>query len=240
MTETSGVPAAGGVSPERRLYFVLGTIGLLVVLNTVASFLAMGPITVVFNTALILLLFAIYYLRTRDRVILGWGVFGLVAGFAELPADAWLVNTGTLVYPEGHAMIWLSPAYMPFAWMMVLMQIGGLASYLVDRFPLWQAGLLTAVAAGVNIPLYEHLAKDALWWFYQDTPMIFSAPYYVIVAEFLLAVPLAYFAGAIARGSLWKAAILGIVEGLVMLVACWIAFTLVGPCEGALIQLPCP
>lgn len=229
-----------GPSADTRLYFVLGTMALLVTLNTLASVYALGPSSVVFNTALILTLFAVFIARTRDRVLLGWGVFGLAAGFAELPADAFLVHTETLVYPAGHAMIWDSPAYMPFAWMMVLLQIGGLATWLVSRYSVPVAAVLTALVAGINIPLYEHLAKDAGWWFYQATPMIFSAPYYVIVAEFLLALPLAFFSRGVTGGSLWKAAILGLAEGAVMLVACWIAFTLVGPCEGALIQLPCP
>jgi len=227
------------VSQRKRLIFVLCTVGLLVTLNVIASIYALGWKSVAVNTAIILSLFVAFIFKHKDRVLLGWLVFGLVAGFGELLADWWLVQTGTLVYPQDEPMIWVSPAYMPFAWAMVLLQIGGLASWFTERYSTVVAGVLTAVAAGINIPLYEHLAKGADWWFYQSTPMIFSAPYYVILAEFLLAVPLAFFARRVTSGPLKGAVLLGVVEAFVMLVASWIGFKVLGPCVGAIIQLPC-
>lgn len=231
--------ASDNVSARKRLFFVLSTVGLLVALNVIASIYSLGWKSVTANTAFILALFVGFIFRHKDRVLLGWLIFGLVAGVGELVADWWLVNTGTLVYPQDEPIIWVSPAYMPFAWTMVLLQIGGLASWFVERFSVPVAGVLTAVAAGVNIPIYEHLAKGADWWYYKETPMLFDAPYYVIFAEFLLAVPLAWFAKRVTEGPLSRAAVLGAVEAVVMFVASVIAFKVLGPCVGALIQFSC-
>ena len=45
-------------------------------------------------------------------------LFGLITGFVELAADAWIVDvTHTLDYSVGGGpMIWRSPFWMPFAW----------------------------------------------------------------------------------------------------------------------------
>ena len=226
-------------SDRSRLLFVLATVAFLLTANTISSIYHLGPGSIVAVTALVLAADVVWIARTGDRVVLGWLLFGTVAGFAELAADGWLVATGTLIYPEGEPRLFASPAYMPFAWAMVLVQFGALATWLRDRFRPLPAALLTALGAGVNIPIYEHLAKGAGWWYYIDTPLVFAAPYYVIVAEFLLAVPLVVFSSGVVRGGLSRASLLGVAEGVVMLLASILAFRLVGPCSGAWIQLPC-
>lgn len=228
------------VTTSTGLKFVLATIVLLLSVNTVSSIYALGWKSAIATTSFVLLLDVLYVAKTRDRALLGWIVFGLAAGVAELVADAWLVRTGTLIYPTDEPMLWDSPAYMPIAWAIVLVQIGYLSTWLCERMPRLKAAVATALLAGVNIPIYEHLADGAGWWHYVETPMLLSAPYYVIVAEFMLALPLAFWAASIVRGKLSRAALLGIAEGGVMLAAVVIAFRLVGPCSGALLQLPCP
>lgn len=229
------------VPPEATsgLRFVLLTVALLLALDLVSSIFALGWKAIVATLALMMALFIGRIVLAKDKALLGWLVFGLVAGFAELVADWWLVRTGTLIYPQDEPMLWASPAYMPVAWAVVLTQVGTVATWLRSRLPALQAGLATALFAGINIPVYEHLAKGAKWWYYVETPMLFDAPYYVIVAEFLLALPLALWAGRIVSGRLRDPVLLGLVEGLVMLAAVIVAFWLVGPCEGAVIQLPC-
>jgi hypothetical protein len=61
---------------------------------------------------LLLLGFVIY---RRDRLLASFLPFGLIVGFTELAADAWLVDhTGTLDYSLGGGpMIWRSPLWMP-------------------------------------------------------------------------------------------------------------------------------
>src|ERR1035437_7277785 len=63
------------------------------------------------------LLLSFVFLR-RDRLIARLMVFGLAVGFAELPADAWLVlHTHTLDYSVGGGpMLWCSPMWVSFAW----------------------------------------------------------------------------------------------------------------------------
>ncbi len=62
----------------------------------------------------------------RDALLARFLLFGLVVGFAELVADAWLVDyTHTLDYSIGGGpMIWRSPVWMPLAWEVVAVQFG--------------------------------------------------------------------------------------------------------------------
>src|SRR5262245_11478279 len=64
-----------------------------------------------FDNALLLA----FVLRHRDLFLARLMVFGLAVGFAELPADAWLVDyTRTLDYSVGCGpMLWCSPIWMP-------------------------------------------------------------------------------------------------------------------------------
>jgi hypothetical protein len=59
-----------------------------------------------------------------------------LVGFAELPADAWLVDyTRTLDYSIGGGpMIWRSPVWMPLAWEVVAVQFGYIGLRLWERF----------------------------------------------------------------------------------------------------------
>ncbi len=221
------------------LSLVLLTIGLTLAVNVTSSIYGVGWQAITASTALVLGLFVVRIVRHRDRQLRGWLVFGVVAGFAELVADAWLVNTGTLIYPQDEPMLWASPAYMPGAWAVVLTQVGYVSGWLRTKLSLPRAALATAAFGGFNIPLYEHLAKGAGWWHYVETPMLFSAPYYVIVAEFLLVLPLALWARRITSGRARDQIGLGLAEGVVMLIAAVVAFWLVGPCDGAVIQLVC-
>lgn len=215
----------------RRTRFVLATLVAYLVANVIISITRGGWRPLTLTIAIILALYLLFAWRFKDRVILRYVIFGLVAGFCELPADAWLVDeTKTLIYPSGEPMLWASPAYMPFAWAVVLVQVCTLGDWLSGRIHLLGATLLTALASGLYIPVYEHLAKDANLWWYVDTPMIFNAPYYVILAELLLALPLVWMGLQAERLGHWLWIIaLGVLEGLVvMYLSVLIAFKLVG------------
>ena len=62
-----------------------------------------------------------FVLVWRDALLARFLLFGLVVGFTELAADAWLVDyTHTLDYSIGGGpMIWRSPIWMPLAWEVV-------------------------------------------------------------------------------------------------------------------------
>lgn len=209
--------------------FTFVTIVFMLLLNVVTSFFVKGWTGAGFNTALVSLIYLVYAVRARNPMLTHFLVLALVAGWAELAADWWLVvKTESLVYAAGPKIV-ESPVYMPFAWMLVLAQVGLVGQWLRTRLSTWPAALLTGAFAGLNIPSYESLAKFAEWWYYRDTPMILNAPYYIILGEFLIGVPLVFM-------GLWHAkdpkvhfaVLLGVVEGLVIWVAYRIAWGLVG------------
>src|SRR5437762_13226913 len=116
------------ISLERgRLWIVLVTI----VINVVAvSLLTFAPwsdwrtgatLNIVDNSLLVG-----FVVLKRDALLARFLLFGLVVGFAELVADAWLVAyTHTLDYSIGGGrMIWRSPVWMPLAWEVVAVQFG--------------------------------------------------------------------------------------------------------------------
>ena len=87
----------------------------------------------------------------RDALLARFLLFGLVVGFTELAADAWLVDyTRTLDYSIGGGpMMWRSPLWMPLAWEVVAVQFGYIGLRLWERFGgvgLLMIGLLGAMA----------------------------------------------------------------------------------------------
>jgi hypothetical protein len=70
-----------------------------------------------------------FTLVRRDALLGRFLLFGLVVGFTELSADAWLVDyTRTLDYSIGGGpLIWRSPLWMPLAWEVVAVQFGYIA-----------------------------------------------------------------------------------------------------------------
>ena len=225
---------------SRRLKFVLFTMVLALALNGVSAAGRLGWQSATAITALVLVLDVLFVWRYRDAILGHWLLLGLIAGVLELAADWWLVaRTGTLVYPGAEPHLWVSPAYMPLAWGTVLAQVGVIAAWLRTRLSLGAATLVTAAVSAAYIPVYEHLARSALWWHYRDTPMLSFAPYYIIAGEFLVALPLAAMAPAIARARPGLSAGLGLLEGAWMLPAFMLAFRVVGPCAGALVQFAC-
>jgi hypothetical protein len=224
----------------RRTGFIVITMALLVVLCTLSAFLAPGWKSLAAIVFFFLILDVIYLCIYRDRILLHWMLFGLAAGWVELIADWYLIaETRTLNYPPDELMIWKSPVYMPFNWAMVLVQLGVLGTWLRNRHGLLWGTVLTGMIGGIFIPFYEGLAHHADWWSYHDTPMFWHVPYYIVLAEFLLSVPLVVLDHLVENRSLMYSLLLGVVEGLVILAAAVFAYWLVGPCQGAVIQLPC-
>lgn len=220
--------------------FVLWAIVGMVLLNLPAGIYRLGWKSATFTTSLVLIVFLSYAFIKKDRWLLGWTIFGLVAGIVELAADVWLVeSTKSLVYAPNEPFIFASPLYMPGAWALVLMQLGILGHWLRTKLPLWAAILVTSTICGLNIPIYEALAKAADWWIYQDTPMIVGAPYYIILGEAFLGPGLIWFGVLLDRQPMRWAVPLGILQGIFIFIAYGIAWWLLGPCDGAILQLPC-
>lgn len=142
------------------------------------------------------LLLIVHTIRRRDRLMAHLLLFGIVVGFTELAADAWLVDaTRTLDYSLGGGpMLWRSPLWMPIAWQIVAVQFGYIGLRLFERFR-GLGLLLTGLLGAVNIPFYEEMALRTNWWKYVDCRMFLHTPYYIIVGEFFIAASL----GGLAR-----------------------------------------
>jgi hypothetical protein len=204
-----------------RLRFILVTLILAVGLDVLAAVLDLGwqaAASITFGLNLVLLGFI--FVR-RDRLLGQLFIFGVVAGFMELPSDYYSVSViNALVYTHGGWFIWKSPFYMPFSYIVVLVQIGYLGYWLTGRFGLWPACLLTGLLGGLNVPLYEYLAKYAGYWHYRNCRMILEAvPYYIIAGEFLFAFVLPLLVGWFARARWPTIVLLGLLEGIWMFIA---------------------
>jgi hypothetical protein len=211
---------------SRRLRIVLATI----VINVVAvALLTLAPWSDwktglalnLFDNAL-LLGFAVLY---HDALLMRLMIFGLVTGFAELAADAWLVDfTRTLDYSVGGGpMLWRSPIWMPLAWEVVTVQFGCLGLWLRDR--IGSAGLAAVgVLGAINIPYYEEMARRIHWWQYSGCRMISNTPYYIILGEFGIAIALTLLAKPLRHGKAAKTGWLGLAGGTAIFICYALAY----------------
>jgi hypothetical protein len=206
-----------------RLKFIVGTMILAVGLDVLAAVLHLGwhaaaGITYGLNGLLLA-----YIALRKDRLLGQLFVFGLAAGFTELPSDYYSVAIiKALVYTPQGPFIWTSPLYMPFSYIVVLVQIGYIGYWLTGRFGLWPACLLCGLLGGFNVPLYEYLAKYAGYWSYRNCNMILgSVPYYIIAGEFLLAFVLPLLLRFFPKASWMGIVLLGVLEGIWMFIS-WV------------------
>lgn len=163
-----------------------------------------------------------YVAVRRDAFMARLVVFGLVVGFVELVADAWLVtSTGTLDYSIGGGpLLWESPVWMPLAWGVVAVQTGYIGIRLSERFGGWGV-LLTGVLGATYIPFYEEMARHIHWWTYEGARMASNTPYYIVFGEFAIAIALTLLARPLRRRGTAAAVGLGVVGGLAIL-ACYV------------------
>jgi hypothetical protein len=111
---------------------------------------------------------------------------GTVGGFLELLGDYFLVAVaGTLVYPSGYPFLLRSPAYMPFAWAILIAFMGYVGLRLSDEYGTSAAYLGPAIFAFVAESGYESLASQGGGWTYLTAPLgwIGHAPLFIVVAE---------------------------------------------------------
>jgi hypothetical protein len=224
---TQGIDMPGLDKSTTRV--VLLTAGILLAWSWGSSLLDAGPISASIITYGLYGFYWLYALRTKNPLIQRLLIFGTIAGLLELVTDYYLVDViNSLVYPGGELMIWSSPAYMPFAWSNVLLQLSFIGVLLTSHYGVLKASIVLGIAGGMYIPTYEHLAKDAGWWFYNfNTPMLFNAPLYVIICEALISLSLPGIIYYSEHQKLGKTFGLGILEGIWIFISAWLAFALV-------------
>jgi hypothetical protein len=188
-----------------------------------------GPFMASIITYGLYIFYWLYTWRTKNPLILRLLIFGTIAGLLELFTDYYLVDIiNSLVYPNKEWMIWSSPAYMPFAWSNVLLQLSFVGVLFTSRFGLLRASIMLCIAGGMYIPLYEDLAKNAGWWWYNlNTPMVFDAPIYVVICEALISLSLPGIIYYSEHNKLRKTLLLGVLEGVWIFVSAWLAFNIV-------------
>jgi hypothetical protein len=157
----------------------------------------------------------------RDPLLARLLLFGIVVGFTELAADAWLVDyTRTLDYSIGCGpMIWRSPVWIPLAWEVVAVQFGYLGLRLWERFGNFGL-LLIGLLGAINIPFYEEMARRIHWWQYRGCRMIAFTPWYIILGEFGIALVFALLARRLRRSS-WRVAVVAGLTGGLSIFACY-------------------
>ncbi len=208
-------------------WFIIITQGLLVTWSIGSSILESGPASAAIITYVLFAAYILYAIITRNRIAIRLVSFGLIAGLLELITDHYLVDTiDSLVYPGNEAMIWSSPAYMPFAWANVIIQL----SYYGILLSRWKgiaiSSVTMALAGAMYIPLYEHLAKDAGWWWYKlNVTMIFNAPLYVIVCEGLISLSLPVLIYYSIKKKYYWTLLLAILEGTWIYVSALLAYS---------------
>ena len=212
---------------KKTTWFIVITQTFMVIWSVVSSLTQAGPTSVYIITVGSFVLYMGYSWYTKNALLQKLLLFGLVAGILELWADHYSIATiKTLVYPPDELMLWTSPAYMPLSWALALTQLGYYSLLLIRWKGLLIATIVISISGGFYIPLYEHLAKGADWWYYRDCSMLFNAPYYIIICEALLSVALPFLSQWTVKKSLYFAIVTGIIQGIWILISAIIGYNI--------------
>lgn len=212
----------------------LAQLALLVGCHVVSARYALGWPSAAATDLLALLVLAAMFARRDWRPLLArLFVLGLAAGILELATDAAGEQVAhSLAYPAGEPLLWGSPYYMPLSWAIVLTLLGYLAWRLralgSARVPLWLAVVLTGLFGALMVPFYEEMAYYARWWQYTPAWRLGHTPVYVIVFEGLVAAALPLLVGGLLARPLRAAIMRGLLMGLWMPVAAFLAWFAIG------------
>jgi len=215
---------------DQRTIFVSVTLSFVFLYIVACSFFCPGWIAATILSYGVFGILLIYSLSKKDLQMLVFLLFGMVAGFTELLADYWLVKgINDLEYAGSEPFILVSPAYMPFAWAVVLSQIGFIGWRIAQRIGMLKASIIIGIVGGIIIPIYEHSAKGACWWVYKDwTHEFWNAPYYIILGEALICLVLPWIFETIKAKKWLLASGLGVLHGLWIFISYYISYLIVG------------
>jgi len=215
---------------EKRLTFVVATLLFAGAADFLCAVFHLGWVAATLLTIVLIAAIVVFTWYHRDRLFLQLLIFGLVVGFAELPTDHLaVVGQKTLVYPQEGPFIWSSPLYMPFAYIIIMVQLGYLGYWATRKWGLRVASIGIAVFGAINVPGYELLAKYADFWYYENCRMLLGAvPYYTIASELVFALALPPIVSLFDKAKWWLIVLLGLLEGVVMLLASLITFKILG------------
>jgi uncharacterized protein with NAD-binding domain and iron-sulfur cluster len=189
-----------------------------------------GPVTAFMLSIGMYSTLLIYAIRRQDRFLRKLLLFGILAGIVELSADNWLVNgIHSLIYPPGEPFLWASPAYMPFAWAVVLVQVGYLGYLISKKRTALTTFILTFIIGLLFIPAFEYMAKYADWWQYvSSAKMILETPYYIILGEGLICAVLPFIYTKAWKLKWWFSILAGILMGVWIFLSYFISYFIIG------------
>ncbi|MDH4261451.1 MAG: hypothetical protein OEV78_00240 [Spirochaetia bacterium] len=194
------------------------------VLSTIAAKWHMGYAMAYFIIGASLISYFIYVHFFGNSLLRKLFYFGITVGFVELFNDTWLIAVKkVLIYYPGGPFIIDTPLYMPFCWASILITFGYLAGYLNTKTSLSKTTLLLSISAAFYIPFFEKIADEALWWHYIDSPSIHGVPWFVIIGEFLLAIPIPFIIQKLENANSYWIFVLGTIEGFIVWLATWLA-----------------
>lgn len=165
-----------------------------------------------------------------DEMVRHLLAIGTIGGLLELIGDFFLVRIAdTLVYPQEYPLLLESPAYMPFAWALLIVFMGYIGLRLGEEAGGAAAYIGPAVVAFISESGFESLASRGGGWVYTAAPLgwIGHAPLFVVVAEALMFASVYYWArqdsirGGIGIGTTIIVSYIGIYYQFVLL-AMWL------------------
>jgi len=224
-----GIDAENAETNKRRFAMIWGTTGAAQGWSVFSAIFHLGPPASAFMTFVLVISMTLYAFMQKDGLVVRLLLFGIVAGWGELLADAWgVVGNETLHYPDG-LKIWCSPWYMPFSWVPVMVQVGWLAVWIERKRGLFVASVVTMLLGSSNIPVYELLAKYQGAWYYDNCHLVFGAtPVYVILSEALLCAAMPTILHNTTKCPLWVIPLLGAAQAAWIYIAGNIAFAITG------------
>jgi hypothetical protein len=172
-------------SSLHRSDVLVGTWMLATVLAYYLNFLFLQSLALSYGYAVASYGIGLVYAR-YDATIRQLLTIGTIGGFVELLGDYFLVNiAGTLAYPSGYPHLLSSPAYMPFAWAILIAFMGYVGIRLGDEVGAIPAYIGPAILAFIAESGYESLASQGGGWVYAHAPLgwIGHAPLFIVLAE---------------------------------------------------------
>ncbi len=213
---------------KKEAVFVICTMAVTLLFTLLSAYFKWGSISAFFLAFCMFSVLSIFAFKNNDLFLKKLLIFGLAAGFTELVADYWLVEViESLEYPETDPKLLVSPLYMPFAWSVILIQVGYLGWIISISDKIEEAMLVTLVLGMCFIPIFEHFAKVAEWWYYNPCKMIFNTPWYIIFGEGLIAATLPLIFRNQIRKSHFNTVFVGLVQGIWIFMAYFIGYQII-------------
>lgn len=175
-------------------------------------------------------IYVVYAIRYRDRwvqrLLLFLAILTAFNFFEDWLLVSWLRVTHYDL-PESHPpTLWHTPIFGLIAWPAMTMELAIFGAWLVGRWR-W-LGILSCCVLGIlMIPVYDELALHLHWWRYESGRLFMHTPYFVIMAESLLAGAIGWAAFALQHKER-SPRVLGVIIGLYLLVATYLSHLALG------------